>query len=75
MFTYCKFCGLELHQLCFCLKHDYKLNLKNKDLNQAAEFRIKYYTQILATIPPSDRWLAQKPGYSIWGDIYTKWKT
>lgn len=76
MITYCGFCGLELYQICFCLRDNYNFYLKQtKDLDEAAKFRINYYQQVLATIPKSAAWLVREPGYTIWRSTYSKWIT
>ena len=74
MIYHCGFCGLEVLQLCFCHREDFKLNVNLAiGTEQALQIRSRRYDSVLRTIGPLDAWLTREPGYNIYRIIYDGW--
>ena len=77
--NYCKNCGLEVLQLCFCAKNTYikKFDniLKSKSLVTAIDFYIDNYKSVLSTIKNTNdkHNLCKAPTNFFLVDIYKKW--
>lgn len=69
---FCGFCGLEVHQLCFCHRESFQTGLsRTRDKLENHIYRSVYYSQIIETLHlPDEKYLLREPAFRVYREAW-----